>query len=112
MAEETRAEKNRKKQETWSYHVEAWKSSGLSQIDYCRQHNLSKHRFTYWKCKLHRKDLAVKFIAVSEAPVMSESGYNNQSRIKLHIGCYQIEIGDGFSPNILSSLIYTLGRLQ
>jgi hypothetical protein len=36
----------------WLPHVEAWEKSGQSQPAYCREHNLVKTRFTYWKLKL------------------------------------------------------------
>ena len=36
----------------WLSHVEAWEKSGQSQSAYCREHNLVKTRFTYWKLKL------------------------------------------------------------
>ena len=36
----------------WQPHIEAWQSSGKSQAAYCREHNLVKSRFSYWKHKL------------------------------------------------------------
>ena len=107
MTEQSRSEKNREKQGVWSSHVEAWKNSGLSQIDYCRQHNLSRNQFTYWKCKLDKKHELVTFVPISGNSVLSR----NQTPIKLNIGCYQIEVGDGFTPETLTNLISTLGRL-
>ena len=111
MTEQTRAERNRGKQESWKSHVEAWRTSGLSQVDYCRQHDLSRHRFTYWKCKLDKKIAPVTFIPISGDSVRSQRRYNNQTPIKLNIGSFQIEIGDGFSPETLSALIFTLSRI-
>ena len=32
----------------WSMHVEAWRQSGLSRTEYCRQHGLSKKTFDKW----------------------------------------------------------------
>lgn len=40
----------------WQQHVLQWKSSPLSQIAYCREHELNFHRFNYWL----RKDDPVK----------------------------------------------------
>ena len=31
----------------WNRHVEAWRESGLSQADYCRQQNLNPKPFHY-----------------------------------------------------------------
>jgi len=111
MTERTRSERNREKQESWTSHIEAWRTSGLSQVDYCRQHELSRHRFTYWKCKLDKKTNPVAFIPISGDSFRAQIRYNNKTPIKLNIGSYQIEIGDGFSPETLSTLILTLGRI-
>jgi hypothetical protein len=35
----------------WSEHVSKWRDSGLSQADYCRQHGLCQHSFSYHKLK-------------------------------------------------------------
>ena len=40
----------------WQPHIEAWEDSGQSQAAYCREHNLVKSRFTYWKHKLRPVD--------------------------------------------------------
>lgn len=104
MTEQTRSEMYKEKREIWTSHVEAWRESGLSQIDYCRQHNLSRHRFTYWKCKLDKQNTPLKFIPLSGNPVLSQ----NQTSISLALGEYKIEIGDGFKPETLSTLIRTL----
>jgi hypothetical protein len=42
------------KSELWSSHMAAWKSSGLSQAAYCRQHVLSLPSFGYWRGVLGR----------------------------------------------------------
>ena len=36
----------------WSQQVQSWKKTNQSQSDYCRAHDLSYHRFTYWRRKL------------------------------------------------------------
>ena len=36
----------------WQPHIEAWEASGKSQAAYCREHDLAKSRFNYWKHKL------------------------------------------------------------
>ena len=110
--EQTREEKNREKQEFWACHIESWKESGLKQIDYCRQNNLSRHRFTYWNCKLNKKIEPLAFVPIGGNTVRRGIQLNNQATLKLNIGgTYQIEIVDGFCPDTLSTLIHTLGRI-
>ena len=37
-------------------HLAAWKSSGLSQAAYCRQHGLTQNDFSRWKREVSRRD--------------------------------------------------------
>ena len=112
MDKQTRSEKNKEKQEYWNSHIEAWKQSGLSQIDYCIQNDLSKHRFTYWKCKKHKESAPIKFVPVLPKPILSSFSINDTVPLKVIIGDrYRIEIGDGFSSDTLLRLMCTLERL-
>ena len=111
MAEQTREERNREKQQFWASHIDLWKNSGLNQIEYCRQNELSRCQFTYWKCKLNKKVDPVTFVPVLGKSDHSQISFKNKAPIKLITGSYQIEIGDGFSPDTLSTLLRTLGRL-
>ncbi len=36
----------------WIKHIEAWKMTGLRQAQYCRDHQLKPHQFSYFKCQL------------------------------------------------------------
>lgn len=38
--------------EWWSRHVAAWRASGLSQVEYCRRHNVVVGSFGRWASKL------------------------------------------------------------
>lgn len=113
MAEQSWKERNIEKQRIWRSHIEAWKSSDLSQVEYCRQKDLSRVQFTYWKCKLVKKTEPVTFVPVLGKPLLSSEGpLDHQAPIKLIIDKrYKIEVGDGFSPMTLSTLIRTLGGL-
>ncbi len=37
------------KRKFWATHLSEWKSSGLSQSEYCRQNDLKLHCFLYWR---------------------------------------------------------------
>ena len=108
MEERSIKERNREKAIFWADHIKRWEGSGLSQIDYCRANNLSRHHFTYWKCKNNKKNNPVKFIPVvpkSSPPSLS----NNVEPLKVQIGDrYRIEVGEGFSEKTLARLINAL----
>jgi len=35
----------------WQQHIDRWQVSGLSQQGFCKTHDLSYHRFLYWRRK-------------------------------------------------------------
>lgn len=113
MAGQSWKERNIEKRRIWTSHIDAWKSSGLSQVEYCRQNDLSRVQFTYWKCKLDKKTDSVTFVPVLGKPLLSCKGaLDHQVPIQLIIdNRYKIEVGDGFSPITLSTLIRTLGGI-
>ena len=111
MEDKSIKERNREKALFWADHIRVWEGSGLSQIDYCRANNLSRHHFTYWKCKNSRKNNPVKFV-----PVVSKSSKSSLHRsiepLKVHVGDkYLIEVGEGFSGGTLIRLINTLSDM-
>ena len=40
----------------WQEHFTQWRQSGLTQMEYCRQAGLSRHRFKYWRRKLEPEE--------------------------------------------------------
>jgi len=100
-------EKNKERARFWQSHIDEWSASGLSQAEYCRQKDLSRHRFTYWKRKFKPKHLPVKFVQIPEPMEI------NVPDLKLNIGPgLQIEIPDGFSRGTLEQVLATLKVLQ
>jgi len=53
------------KREFWSRHIENQSNSDLTQVEYCRQNNLNRHTFSYWKSKLSRKEVFRPLLPVS-----------------------------------------------
>lgn len=82
----------------WKSHLNKWVESGLTQADYCRQHNLMRHRFAYWKKRHAPNHLPVKFVQV-EPGLM----HGSAPAIKMNVGQrLQIEIPDGFARETLA----------
>ncbi len=101
--------KNEALAKIWRSHIDQWSSTRLSQTEYCRQNDLSRHRFTYWKRKFYpTKNLPVEFVQINPEPInMTFTG------LKLNIGPeLQIEIPNGFSRTTLEQVLMTLKVLQ
>ena len=62
----------------WREQIEAWQASGESQQAFCQQHELSYHRFTYWRRKLadqavERQRMQSALVPVRHQPTSSET---------------------------------------
>ncbi len=97
----------------WQEQVTAWKASGLKQMQYCREHQLSKHAFVYWKLKLLGKDpLPATLVPVSAHQLRHLHGQDGSARIRLVVGKrYHVEIQPGFNAQTLQEILEVLERL-
>jgi hypothetical protein len=112
MVKQTREERNKDKREYWTRQITLWEKSGLSQIEYCKRNNLSRHVFTYWKCKGNKKQESLSFVPVLRKPTLNQIPVNRIAPIRIMLGSrYRIEIEDGFSPDTLGQLMYALERM-
>ena len=94
----------------WRAHLQAWQKSGLSGMEYCRQHNLSYHAFNYWKKKCHHsaQEPCLVPVPVTRGMPIEESS-RESSVLKIEVGNrFKIEINDGFSPRTLAKVLSTL----
>lgn len=53
----------------WQQYLEAWRESGLSQADYCRQHGLNHKTFSVWTRRVQddlslSQDVSLELISV------------------------------------------------
>ena len=98
-------------QRHWRAHVAAQKQSGLSRIEYCKQHKLSYHALGYWHRKLSKPQssetnlVPVTLVrSLKQNPVQSEG-----SALKVILpDNIAIEVSDNFSPVTLARLLATL----
>ena len=104
-------ESQRIKKNLWKHHIESWKKSGLSQAEYCRQHNLSHHQLRYW----HQKQEQAGQPGIIFAPVpivKAAKSYDPlkwKSSLRVAVGDrFKVEVADEFSPALLVRLINTL----
>ncbi len=84
------------KHEFWFRHIKSQSISGLSQVQYCRDHQLKIATFHYWKAKLENQNISRSLLPVSIQPDVKppsssfSSGIsiavNNQLRIELEVG--------------------------
>ncbi|MBW1700455.1 MAG: hypothetical protein JRK26_27195 [Deltaproteobacteria bacterium] len=109
----SRDEERRERIERWKGRIKEWKSSSLTQSEYCRYHNLSYHKFRYWKKQLTPAAAVTKFVPIdigsnTDIPVSSAGNF---LRLEL-TGGFKIEIYPGFDPRLLQQLIISPRGVQ
>ncbi len=96
------------KRSYWADQIRRWRESGLTQIAYCRLHEVNRHRLVYWRKRLSSESSRGSLVEISlNRPPHDEDVHD--SPLRLLVGCrYRIEVGRGFDPGVLHQLLYFL----
>jgi hypothetical protein len=97
------------KRRSWKQHIEDWRSSDLTRADYCRQRDLSYHRFIYWKRKFQPSSNPA-FIELKLPAAPYPRMFPGASSL-LAVSRFQVFVDPGFDSAVLRQLVYTLERL-
>jgi hypothetical protein len=98
------------KRKFWKQHLNLWQDSDLSQAEYCRQNNLDKNQWGYWKQRFVKTESSTEFIAL---PVNRSLTLLGSSSLNLVVNDqYRIEINPGFDPNTLKMVLNTIQQLR
>jgi hypothetical protein len=84
----------------WQAHIDALAESGCNRREYCRQHNLSYHKLTYWLRKLQGDEERSASLPLVQVP-MTLPFVDGRASLRLHIDRYTIELPQGFDQAIL-----------
>src|SRR5512144_751992 len=92
----------------WRHHLEQWQHSGLTQIAYCRQQDVSRDRFSYWKKRLlpaQAREAAAGdepgFLRLQVASVGARVAVVLHERLR-------VEVQPGFDPATLRAVVQAL----
>ena len=96
----------------WCRHVEAWRKSGLSQADYCRQQGLNPKTFSTWTRRVRRelsldKDAPLEIIPVQVVPSVPVTSAHACVMLRLAHGA-QLELSTAAPPRWLAELLRCL----
>lgn len=95
----------------WKERYEAWKASGLSIAEWCRDQEIKDHQMYYWVQQFERDDsmetpVETQWLAVQvdEEPIPS----SGQGPILLHFGAVSVEVRPGANMSLLSDVVHVL----
>ena len=112
MGQISRAEQLEQKRTYWKQHIESWQETGLTQIEYCRRHNLKHHQLVYWKKRFFKTETAVTFAFLNLEDLLDIPGQSQRASLCLVINdSFKIEIRSGFDTQLLRQLIFALRAL-
>ena len=109
MIDTIRLQAKNEKHKYWKQHLNLWQGSGLSQAEYCRQNNLNKNQWGYWKKRYVQTESTTEFISL---PMSQNFVLSGHSPVKLIINDqYRIELDRGFDPTTLKLVLATIQQL-
>lgn len=99
----------------WLEHVAKWRSSGLTQAEYCRQSGLSIKSMGYWKRRFDRDRTPLSppvIVPVPRQHLVSPSRRHEVGPLRVHLGHrFMVEICGDFQVPVLEKLVRTLEQL-
>jgi hypothetical protein len=85
-------------------HIKSWQQSGITQVEYCQQHQITAKKFQYWLRK-SRTECALQFVPIPlkpEPPVRQISNCFESAGLVVNFGgSAQLEIGKNFDADTL-----------
>src|ERR1700757_3013139 len=99
------------KRRFWEKHIEKWKVSGHSQVEYCRLNDVNIKSFRYWKRRIGRLSCAPALVELPLLKSLPASVLPLSPQLCLVVERYRIEIGKGFDSEDLERVVRTLGRI-
>ena len=113
MDELSRSEQLEQKRSFWKQHIDSWQETGLTQAEYCRQHNLKHHQLVYWKKRYLKTETNVSFVPLKFEDLLDLSVRQEPAPLTLVINSeFKIEIRAGFDRQLLQQLILALRGLS
>ena len=112
MDQLSRAEQLEQKHTYWKQHIDSWQETGLTQVEYCRQHNLKHHQLVYWKKRFLKTETDVSFVPLKLEDLLDIPAQPDRTSLSLVVNNYfKIEIRAGFDAQLLRQLIFALRGL-
>lgn len=84
-------------------HISRWESSGLTQIAYCKQHDIKPHIFSYYKAKFSQGNRVTEAASGSLVPVELLQSKHSLTKQMIDSNLIKISHSNGFSIEVKSS---------
>lgn len=95
----------------WKARCDAWKASGLSVAEWCREEGVKDHQMYYWIRKFEDDTDSkpdVQWLAVDMQSKLT--GYIGDESIFIHVGQLSIEVRPSTNMALLSNVVHLLQK--
>ena len=90
----------------WQAKITAQKSSGLTIVQWCAEHGISPHTFSYWRGKFSESD----FGTTEWASIAAEPAVAASASLCVRVGAATVEGSAGFDARLLSDVVSAHAR--
>src|SRR5699024_8112421 len=94
----------------WKARFDAWKSSGLSGAEWCREQGFNDHQMYYW-IRMFEDDVAPKQESNTQwltVNVNDASSHHIEAPFFMHFGSISVEVRPGTNMELLSNVVRVL----
>ncbi|QCY09600.1 hypothetical protein [Pseudomonas sp. MPC6] len=88
------------RREFWAEHIQTWRTSGLTQVAYCEQHNLKPKSFGYW---FRRRESATETMTL--VPVSLRGPQVTTDLLLRHSSGWELALSSTVEPAWLAQLL-------
>lgn len=99
------------RRQQWKSRIEAYRASGLSAREFCKQHNITKRQLYYWLRKEsleEQTDNTVQWLPVS---LSGKEDTSLSDFLTVKVGPAVIEVRQGFNEELLLHVVKVLSAL-
>ncbi len=104
----------------WQEHISNWRTSGITQVSYCKKHDLKSPQFHYWKKKMEEAAqksaqggrLRLVPIVRPEQVLNIETRGFSDSGLRLNVKGISIEVATDFNQETLADIVEVLRKLK
>lgn len=97
----------------WERRISVYRSSGQTQINWCKANDISIHQFKYWLKRIEGSKSKPK-TNTQWVPVELDNSSDEQTKneaLQIKVGLASIEVKPGFNPSLLVDVVKVLKTL-
>jgi len=99
------------RRQQWKARIEAYKDSGLSAKEFCKQQNMSTRQLYYWLRKETLKEQTGNTVQWLSVSLSGQEDTSLSSFLTVKVGPAVIEVREGFNEKLLLDVVKVLSTL-